>query len=216
MRLGIFGGTFNPIHKGHIEASIRFYDTARLDKMLVIPNGEPPHKTESLADSAHRLSMAKIAYGDAGVVNGRCIEVSDIELSSSGKSYTVNTLNFLKRDYPDSEFYMYLGGDAYLRVEKWYMGTEILKMCHMFTVARDETQKRDIEALARHYKEKYGCESMIMDYQPKKVSSADIRNAIKEEYRGNIETFGDFTKKHLTEGVYGYIMKNSLYLNDDE
>lgn len=212
MKLGIFGGTFNPIHIGHITASLKFYDEIGLDKMLVIPNAVPPHKTEQLADSTHRLTMVRLAYGDKDVIGERNVEVSDIEISLGGKSYTSNTLDALRTEYPDADFYMYLGSDAYLRLDKWYMSEKIFGSCNFVTVARTEQRKKELEKASDIYRKKYGCLTVIMNYEPISVSSADIRKAIRE----NDIAFGNFTKKVLTESVYGYIIKSNLYSNDDE
>ncbi len=215
MRLGIFGGTFNPIHKGHINASIEFYDRANLDKLLIIPDRVPPHKQDAGVNAAARLEMVKLVYSDRGITGNRNIEVSDIELKRTGKSYTYDTLQEISQIYPDSEIFMYVGSDMYYTLDRWYKGSEILKMCSPVTCARQANEKEKLFEISEKYKKLYGTESIIMDFEPFVVSSTQIRSIISEMCYENSEKAQDLTKKLLTESVIRYIMENNLYCENE-
>ena len=104
MRIGIFGGSFNPPHLGHRRLADEMIETAALDKMLIIPAGTPPHKsTDELVGGEHRFEMCKLAFsGDKYIV-------SDIEYQRQGKSYTVDTVSEIRKIYPDDELFLIIG-----------------------------------------------------------------------------------------------------------
>lgn len=208
MRLGVFGGTFNPIHIGHIGASLEFYDRAHLDKLLIIPDRLPPHKEGYVASARHRLAMLKLVYDDKSITGNRNIEISDIELLREGKSYTVVTLSELKELYPDAELFLYVGSDMFYTLESWKQGAQILKMCTVFTLPREKNQEQKLRLAAKTYAEKYGAECIIPDYTPIVSSSTQIRENLS---RKNGEKNDDFTKNLLTDAVNRYIMENGLY-----
>lgn len=212
MRLGIFGGTFNPVHIGHIRASLEFYDKAALDKLLIIPDRIPPHKDGYVASAKHRLSMLSLVYGDKSITENRNIEISDIELSREGKSYTFVTLSELKVIYPDAKLFLYVGSDMFYTLENWKNGSEILKMCTVFTVPREKNQEEQLRITACRYAEKYGAECIIPDYAPVISSSTLIRENLSGK-NGKIND--DFTKNLLTDAVNRYIMENSLYTSPE-
>ena len=98
MKIGLFGGTFNPVHSGHVNLVKNFKEKLNLDKVLVIPTATPPHKeAKELASSEDRIEMCKLAFGDLA-------EVSDVEIRRGGKSYTVETLEELKKIYKNDDF----------------------------------------------------------------------------------------------------------------
>ena len=108
MKIGVFGGTFHPFHNGHLALIERMHEALGLDKILVIPTFEPPHKqTEGLPDGAHRVRMCELATAGLDYV-----AVSDLELRRGGKSYTVDTLRLLRVEYPGDELVLLLGGFA--------------------------------------------------------------------------------------------------------
>lgn len=208
MRLGIFGGTFNPVHMGHITASLKFYDSASLDLLLVIPDRIPPHKEGEIASGKDRMEMLRLAYSDKSLIGDRSIEISDIELLREGKSYTYVTLCELSEQYPDAELFLYAGSDMFYTLESWYRGADILKMCSVVTAAREKDEMTRLSEYAERYGKMYGTECIIMEYEPIILSSTQIR----EIFSGGFDKKStEFTKKLLTEGVIEYIMKNGLY-----
>lgn len=213
MNLGIFGGTFNPVHKGHINASLRFYDEAKLDMLLVIPDRIPPHKEGLVADAADRLAMLRLVYDDKTIVGERNITISDTELKREGKSYTIVTLRELRQQYPDAKLFLYTGSDMFYTLESWKEGHSILRMCTVYVCAREMNEREKLEEFASSYKTKYDTECIISESDPLIMSSTMIRNGIsgktdKKSY--------NFTNSLLTDSVKEYIIKRGLYSNNLE
>lgn len=212
MNLGIFGGTFNPIHIGHISASLRFYDDAKLNKLLIIPDRIPPHKQGKVASSYHRLNMLHLVYDDKDICGGRDIEISEMELSREGKSYTILTLRELKGIYPDAELFLYTGSDMFYTLESWKNGCDILSMCTIYTAAREENETEKLTEYAKKYRELYGTRCIIGDFAPVVSSSTAIRDCIGAQ---NDKNSCYFTNKLLTDSVNRYIMDNGLYRREE-
>jgi nicotinate-nucleotide adenylyltransferase len=114
MRLGVLGGTFNPIHYGHLRAAEEARERLGLERVLFVPAGNPPLKSSELADAGKRYAMTELAVAGNG-----WFELSDIELKSTEKSYTVDTMKRLGERYPGAEFYFILGIDAFMEMSEW-------------------------------------------------------------------------------------------------
>lgn len=144
MKIGILGGTFSPIHDGHLRLAKTYQQELGLEKMLLIPTYQPPHKhTDHLPDGEHRCRMAELASeGFAG------FEVSDIEIRRGGKSYTVDTLEELRQLYPDGEFYLLTGSDMFCTVLDWHRGAELVKLAEICTMERGGDTAEMLEAQA--------------------------------------------------------------------
>jgi nicotinate-nucleotide adenylyltransferase len=123
MHVGIFGGSFNPPHLAHLVVAESVRDQFRLDEVLWIPNGRPPHKTldQELVAPAHRLAMTRLATSD-----NPAFRVSDIEMRDAGTGYTVDTLRLLEASYPETHFELILGGDSLADFSGWHRPGEIL------------------------------------------------------------------------------------------
>ena len=130
MRIGILGGTFDPMHLGHTALAQAAISELGLDRLLLIPSGEPPYK-KPVAGSAHRSAMTKLA---AETVPGA--EMCDIEIARSGPTYAADTLAQLKQMYPDSELVYILGSDAAAKVKNWKRADEVKKLCKFACVVR--------------------------------------------------------------------------------
>ena len=115
MKIGIFGGTFNPIHYGHLRSAEEVRLIFGLDRIFFVPSGNPPLKRKDLTDAGHRYNMVSIAARD-----NPYFEVLDIESIRPGKSYTVNTLEQLLKDYADADFSFISGVDAFLDIPNWH------------------------------------------------------------------------------------------------
>ena len=127
-KIGVFGGTFDPVHKGHEIPALKFYDKSGLDKLLIIPANIPPHKQNYDGVSAQdRLEMCRICFDK--YKNNYNIEVSDIEIKKDGVSYTVDTITDLREIYPGSVIYFLVGSDMFLNLESWRRYKELLEMC---------------------------------------------------------------------------------------
>lgn len=198
MRIGIFGGAFNPVHKGHINLAKSYLESLSLDKLLIIPTAVPPHKTAAeLADEADRMNMLLLAFEDMVKV-----EVSDIEFQRKGKSYTFDTITQLRKNYENDELFLIIGEDQFLSFDKWYKYEEILSQVVLCTAAREENKRDKISAFAEILlkgKSNY----FLADFAPVVVSSSEIRAKLK---------CGKDVSNLLPEKVYHYIRNKELYV----
>ena len=203
MKIGIYGGTFNPIHLGHMQAAKFAAEYLQLDKLLLIPAGIPPHKVvaEDGAGSEHRLAMTRLAARTMEF--GGLVEVSDMELNREGKSYTVDTLRQLREQYPDGEFYFLMGTDMFLTFQHWYRPEEIAGMCTICAFGRTEADSEELFAQQRQYLAQQFGANCITITLPKivEVSSTQLR-AVLEAGKG---------REYLADTVYGYILREGLY-----
>ncbi len=132
MKIGILGGTFNPIHYGHLRIAEEVRESFNLTKVLFIPSGIPPFKfSEELIPAHHRIEMVRIA-----IKSNPFFEVSDIEIKREGISYTVDTLEVLRKQYPDSTLYFIAGADAVAEFQKWHRPERILELVEFIIVTR--------------------------------------------------------------------------------
>ncbi len=196
-RIGMFGGSFNPVHLGHIGLAQAFIEELKLDKLLIVPTNIPPHKSANdMTSSSHRFNMCKIAF--EGIEK---VEVSDIEIKRQGASYTVDTLRQLKQTYKDSKIYLITGADMFMTVQNWKEAENILKIATVCTAPRDITNYNELFAHSKKLANTQG-KSVILKNPIMQVSSTQIRNLIKE----NLDT------SHLTgDLVQKYILENSIY-----
>lgn len=135
MRIGILGGTFDPIHVGHIAAAHVAMDCAHLDRVLFIPSAVPPHRVPAEADAMQRLTMSRLAVADE-----KRFEVSDVEVRRGGKSFTSDTVRELKRAFPDDELFLILGWDAARLFATWHEPDRIRAEASVIVIGRPGTQ----------------------------------------------------------------------------
>lgn len=201
MKVGIFGGTFNPIHKGHTEAALAFLSFAKLDKLLVIPTKIPPHKAIAGEDAPEiRLEMTKCAFSEYPEYRD-IIEVSDIEIRSEGKSYTYYTLQKLKaKGYDDIR--LYCGTDMLLSFDTWFRFEDILKDCTLAYASRSENASFAAAEKIALLREKYGANIEEIPLSPIEISSSEIREMMKE---------GRDTSEYLSPAVRNFIRERGLY-----
>ena len=138
MKIGIYGGTFNPPHLGHQAAADTAVKQLGLDKLILIPAAIPPHKElpESTPAGEHRLEMVR-KMADALEMPG-VAEVSDMEMNRQGKSYTADTLKEIRQQYPDAELWLLMGTDMFLTLQHWYHPEEIMQMAGICAFGRTE------------------------------------------------------------------------------
>ena len=131
MRVGVLGGTFDPIHMGHVEVAKAAMECARLDRVLFVPSAQPPHRAAAEASAEDRLAMSRLAVdGDSR------LEVSDVEVKRGGKSYTVDTLRELHRSLPDDELFLILGWDAARLFRTWHQPEGVSALASFVIVGR--------------------------------------------------------------------------------
>lgn len=191
MKIGVFGGTFNPPHNGHVRLAKAAADELKLDKLLVIPSCIPPHKIAAkLADGQERLEMCRLAFG----CDPR-FEVSPMELERGSRSYTVETLRELKALHPDSELYFIVGSDMLESFDKWYLWQEILSLSVLCAASREEGYNPDLSRFG-----KLAERIKIITLDPLEVSSTQIRNST-----------GEVSPELLDPKVAAYIREHGLY-----
>ncbi len=192
-RLGIFGGTFNPPHIGHTRLAEHFVNEISLDRLLVIPTAQPPHKVSpDLAGGDDRMNMCTLAFPDA--------LISTIELARGGKSYTFDTLTEVRAQYPGDELFFIVGSDMLLSFDKWYKHEEILDMVTLCAADRQEEDS----LLKKHGVPKFfeGKRLIVSSLSPFEVSSTQIRELIRN---------GESTDGLLDPAVRAYIDDRGLY-----
>ena len=203
MKIGIFGGTFNPPHLGHMAAATAAIDTLNLDKLILIPDHTPPHKAlpEHPVSSAHRMEMTRIMadrLDRPGIV-----EASDLEMHRSGKSYTSDTLKRLRELYPGDELWLMVGTDMFLTLQSWHEPEEIMSRAGILTFGRNRDDKREMfERQAQFLAKTYQAAVHIMTLPGLvEVCSTDLREQLA---RGG-------GSDYLDPAIYGYILRNQLY-----
>ena len=197
MKILIFGGTFNPVHNGHIAMCKAAQKVVNPDLTLIIPTYMPPHKAVKghLLSGEERIRLCRLAFD--GFYN---TEVSDIEIKAEQKSYSVITLTKLHEIYPDAEFYMLCGADMFLTLKTWFKYEEIIKLTAICAVPRDgglaelEEYKNSVEA--------DGGKCIIIDTPTVEISSTEIREAINS---------GENADGMLPKNVLDYITKHNLF-----
>ena len=198
LRVGIYGGTFAPIHNGHVESAKAFMKQMKLDYLYVIPTYLPPHKEIDFIDNPeHRLAMCDLAC--AGVDG---IIVSDMEIRRGGRSYTYDTLSELMGE--DKKLFLLCGTDMVLSFDTWFRYEDILKMCYPVYVRRESDkiiENRIIEKITEYYN-KYGVMFRRIVTDPIDLSSTAVRRAIRE---------GRDISGMVSPLVARYIKENRLY-----
>lgn len=198
-KIGIMGGTFNPIHNGHLMLAQRSYQQYELDQVLVIPNKLPAYKdTDELLDAEQRSAMVRLAIQPYPYM-----KASDMELRRTGVTHTVDTLRELRSHDPEDRFYFILGADSLVHFEEWYQYREILKLAGILCAGRDGLSCEALDPVREKLiKQVPEAEIKYLDAPMMNISSTDIREKITQE-----ETVRDW----LPEAVYRYIIENHLY-----
>ena len=198
MKTAIFGGSFNPIHNGHIQLVNTFIDNLRLDREIIIPAYVSPFKEkDNSVMPEQRLEMCRLAFED-----NKKVEVSDIEIRRGGASYTYMTLAELSEKYKGDEFFLITGADMFMSVHTWKHPEIIFRIATICGIPREG---EDIYSLHRQaeYLKKLGAKTEILDISVMTVSSTEIRRKIRE---------GRSISGLVPEAVENYIRKNKLYL----
>lgn len=199
MRIGIFGGAFNPVHNGHINLAKSYIESLSLDKLLVIPTANPPHKTAlGLADKEDRLTMLSLAFSGVNKT-----EISDIEFRRTDKSYTYETIKELRKLYSCDDFFLIIGEDQFLSFDKWYQYEALLSQVVLCTAARTMEKQKKITDFAN--KLLNGRKYYLADFEPIVVSSSEIRERIKS---------GDDISALVPKNVCEYIKNRGLYCEE--
>ncbi len=197
MRIGIYGGSFDPVHNGHINAARNFMEELSLDKIIIVPAYCSPFKKGlAVTPSQHRLNMCNIAFG-----NTEGFEVSDAEILRADEGYMSDTVAQIREQYPDAELFLLLGSDQLLIFQKWHAWSKITDEATVAAAARTWDDDAAMEAAAAVLRS-YGAEVIIVPIDVKELSSTDVREAVRR---------GDDISAMVPPGVAEYIWDNYLY-----
>lgn len=196
-KIGVFGGTFSPIHNGHTQLAKHYLEALNLDLLLVIPTQQPPHKQpEDLLPGALRAKLCELAFEDEPKVRVSCMEIQ-----RSGKSYTVDTIRQLRRDYPGAKLYLLVGSDMFLTFHQWKDWQTLLGWVCICTAARGFDEMKELAAMAKFLREHSG-EPIVFDFPVLPLSSTEIRERLSK---------GEDCSAYLNQEVYSQILENHLY-----
>ncbi|MCD7778287.1 MAG: nicotinate-nucleotide adenylyltransferase [Clostridiales bacterium] len=197
--IGIMGGTFDPIHLGHLALAETVRDELDLDKVIFVPTGEPPHKDNgNLGSGEDRFYMTVLACKD-----NPCFEVSRIELDREGTTYSVDTVKALKELYPvDTKFYFILGADSLMELENWREPKTLMSLCSFAAVGRPGFKGKKVESQIKKLREKYKADIVYVEGIRLEISSTDIRTKIAS---------GKSVRYIIPESISEYIENKGLY-----
>lgn len=198
-KVGIMGGTFNPIHNGHLILAERAYWEYNLDKVIFIPAKVPPHKADlKITDARTRYEMTSMAIKD-----NPHFEASDIELELQGYSYTSQTLQLIHRNHPEDKLYFIMGEDSLEDFEKWYQPDIICSLATILVAVRDSEASVPVKELLDRYRKIFGPEIYLLNTPEIVISSTDIREMIRK---------GESARYCVPDSVIDFIEKNGLYM----
>lgn len=201
--IGIMGGTFDPIHYGHLVTAEAVRSRFELDKVYFVPSGNPPHKDPlQVTDSQHRYLMTFLS-----ITTNKYFEASPMEVNRTGKSYAYDTVKIFRENFPDHDIYFITGADAIKEILTWHRVEELLDMCYFVAATRpgynlDDLKKEELKVLPEDYLKRI----MIIEVPAMAISSTDIKHRVRE---------GKPIKYLLPEAVEYYIYKKELYGSGD-
>lgn len=195
MKIGILGGSFDPIHNGHLNMALKSYEQYDLDEVWLIPNGNAPHKdSDKMADASDRLAMCKLVADEYPF-----LKTCDIEIVSEEYSYTYITVTKLQEMYPEHEYYFIMGADSLDYFEKWRKPEIIASICKILVINRDEFSEEDMAEKIRRINTIFPADIRIVHCPKVDVSSTELRQKLDKE--------------DVLPTVYDYICEHDLYGN---
>lgn len=202
VKIGIYGGTFAPVHIGHIRSAFAFLTACNLDRLFIMPNFIPPHKTVASGDDPQmRLQMLKIAFSELPFYNDKVI-ISDYELRNAETSYTYKTLEHFK--WISKDLTLLCGTDNFLTLERWKNSERVFELATIAHIVRPNTfdESDTILQAKERYKERYGARIVDVPMAPVDISSTALRESIR---------LGEDTSLYIPSNVRMYIDKYNLY-----
>ncbi len=203
MNVGIYGGTFDPPHIGHTAAAKAAIAALRLDRLLLIPDAQPPHKPlpAGSATPRQRYEMTVLASAELGGT----VEVSNMELRRAGVSYTADTLETLREQYPEDELYLLMGSDMFLTLQEWHEPERVMRLAHIAPFSRETEDETAVFAAQKARLERdFGARITVVPHpQVVELSSTEVRTALTDGRGGGEEL--------LPPPVWGYILRERLY-----
>lgn len=200
MRIGIMGGTFNPIHNAHLLMGELAREEYGIDRLLFMPGGNPPHKRDiEVTDVLHRAQMCRLAIAD-----NPNFMFCGYEAEKDGFSYTSETLEYMQSKYPSDEIFFIIGSDSLFALESWHEPEKILSLCTLLVFCREESRgdtQNEIDRLS----EKYNARIRLIHAPKFDISSSQIRERLER---------GKSVRYMIPAAVIEYIGENGLYRGD--
>ncbi|MDX1638400.1 MAG: nicotinate (nicotinamide) nucleotide adenylyltransferase [Balneolaceae bacterium] len=194
-RVGLFGGTFDPVHKGHVSIVGSFLISGRIDELWVLPSPCPPHKDNSeITSYKHRRNMLELAFEQFDGV-----EICDVEKNLPQPAYTIRTIRYLKKKYPETIFYLCIGEDSLEEFHTWHKPDEIIEECELLVAGRPGSTKKNAE-------QTYVDQATFVNHEPVDISSTKLRAMIAGA--------GHRYQSWIPQRVQEYIIKHGLYTED--
>ena len=201
MKIGIIGGTFDPIHNGHLIIGENIRDSLDLDEVIFIPAGQPPHKNGSYFQSAQdRLNMVSLT-----IESNPKFSLSDMEIKSKDTSYTFSTLKKLKEENKETDYYFIIGADSLFNLDDWYRFKDLSKLTNFALRSRLGHSKDEIMDRIRFLQDEYACNIIYLEGPLIEISSSEIRNRIR---------LNKSIKYLVPDPVKEYIEKHNLYIGE--
>lgn len=200
-RIGVFGGTFDPPHIGHLILACEACEALSFETLLWILTPVPPHKlNQTITSLEHRLEMLRLA-----IANEESFEVSRVEIDRPGPHYTVETMQLLTEQYPSANLILLIGGDSLRDLPTWHQPAELVTACHEIGVIRRPDDAVDLSAWEQQVPG-MGTKVRFVDAPLLDISSRAIRRRAREKLK---------FRYYLTPPVYEYIIKHNLYTQND-
>ena len=199
-RIGLMGGTFDPVHYVHLMLAENAYTQYDLDEVVLLPSGDPPHKTKRhITSAAMRYDMLRLA--SEGIPY---FTISEMEIRRNGYSYSAQTLTELRAQHPDTDYYFIMGGDSIFQIETWYHPEIVMKSCIILAAIRDQVSMTDFEARIAYLEKTYGADIRLLNLPDMMLSSSEMRRRVAE---------GKSIRFMTPDPVIDYIKSNNLYIN---
>ena len=198
-KVGIMGGTFDPVHNGHLLLGRQAYTEYHLDSVWFMPSGQPPHKRDhSVTDGTHRQAMVKLAIKD-----DPSFEFSDFEFQRNGNTYTAQTMALLKEAFPQHHFFYIIGADSLYEIEGWYHPEQVMASVPFLVADREyEKDHRSLKDQILHLNQLYNARIYLLHCKEVDIASARIRQAVRE---------GESIHGLVPQAVREYIAAHNLY-----
>lgn len=196
-RIGIMGGTFNPIHIGHLMLAEHAYEEFSLDEVIFLPSARPPHKEEPILSDTDRKEMIQLAIGD-----NPHFSFSALEYEREGTTYTVDTMRELAKRYPKDTFYFIIGADSFFALESWHNPKYLLQQTRFVVATRDGCKREELEIHKNKLEEQYQAKILFLNSPNIGISSSVIRKRVLE---------GKSITYYVPGTVEEYINSHNLY-----
>lgn len=201
-KIGIMGGTFDPIHIGHLILGEKAYEQLQLDKVWYMPSGNPPHKKDRAgrASDEQRVEMVRRA-----ISGNPHFELSLIEMHENGYTYTYHTLEMLRKENPDTDYYFIIGADSLFSFETWMEPERICQACTLVVAVRDHTPAQELDQEMLRLSRKYGGCFLKLNTTNMDISSEMLRRWIRDE---------NSIRYYVPDSVISYIENQHMYLKN--